>query len=71
MNIGTEEMGKPKTNLPYEQPSLKKYGTMKSLTLGQNGSGGDFNRTFGTSGGGTNFSNPKNSDIGSDNSTLD
>jgi hypothetical protein len=28
--------------ISYEQPSLKKYGTMKEFTLGGNGSGGDF-----------------------------
>jgi hypothetical protein len=27
--------------IPYEQPSLKKYGTMKAFTLASSGSGGD------------------------------
>jgi hypothetical protein len=29
-------------SLPYEQPSLNKYGTMKEITLGSSGSGADF-----------------------------
>lgn len=41
MNIETEVMGNQGENIPYEQPSLKKYGTMKEFTLGSGGSGGD------------------------------
>lgn len=41
MNINTRNMEKPEMNLPYEPPSLKKYGTMKEFTLGSGGSGGD------------------------------
>ncbi len=38
MNIDAEKMDKQEMNLPYEQPSLKKYGTMKKFTLGTAGS---------------------------------
>ena len=31
------------TTIYYEQPRLKKYGTMKELTLDQSGSGSDLN----------------------------
>jgi len=41
MNIETEVMENQGENIPYEQPSLKKYGTMKEFTLGSGGSGGD------------------------------
>lgn len=37
-----DEIRENKMNpLSYEQPSLKKYGTMKEFTLGSGGSGGD------------------------------
>lgn len=41
MNSDAGKIEKQQTNLPYEQPSLKKYGTMKEFTLGSSGSGGD------------------------------
>ncbi len=44
MNIDVEKMEKQEMNLPYEQPSLKKYGTMKEFTLGASGSNGDATR---------------------------
>lgn len=37
MNIDIKKM----ENLSYEQPSLKKYGTMKEFTLANSGSKGD------------------------------
>jgi len=43
MNIETEMMGDEGGNLLYEQPSLKKYGTMKKFTLGASGSKADNN----------------------------
>ncbi|MEQ8998378.1 MAG: hypothetical protein RID53_17920 [Coleofasciculus sp. B1-GNL1-01] len=36
-----ETRGNKMEPLFYEQPSLKKYGTMKEFTLGSGGSGGD------------------------------
>jgi len=42
MKYDTKMMGNEGGNLPYEQPSLKKYGTMKKLTLQMVGSGADF-----------------------------
>ncbi len=45
MNIDTEMMDNQGGNLPYEQPSLKKYGTMKEFTHSTGGSSGD---NFGT-----------------------
>jgi hypothetical protein len=41
MNINSEKIENPMVTLPYEQPSLKKYGTMKEFTLGSSGSRGD------------------------------
>ncbi len=41
MNIDKEMMENQVGNIPYEQPSLKKYGTMKDITLSGSGSGGD------------------------------
>jgi len=41
MNIETEMMKNQRGNIPYEQPSLKKYGMMKDFTLNQAGSRGD------------------------------
>jgi len=41
MNIETEMRGNEGGNLPYEQPRLKNYGTMKELTLDSGGSGAD------------------------------
>jgi len=41
MNINSEKMKNKMVTLPYEQPSLKKYGTMKEFTLGTSGSGAD------------------------------
>lgn len=41
MNIDKEMMENQEVNLPYEQPSLKKYGTMKEFTLNSRGSKGD------------------------------
>jgi len=43
MNINSEKIENPMVTLPYEQPSLKKYGTMKEFTLATSGSGGDAN----------------------------
>jgi hypothetical protein len=40
MNVNAEKMEKQEMNLPYEQPILKKYGTMKEFTLNSSGSGG-------------------------------
>jgi hypothetical protein len=40
MNVNAEKMEKQEINLPYEQPILKKYGTMKEFTLNSSGSGG-------------------------------
>jgi len=40
MNIDTKKMEKQEMNVPYEQPSLKKYGMMKEL-IEKAGSGGD------------------------------
>ncbi|MGD1806009.1 hypothetical protein ACP6PL_11295 [Dapis sp. BLCC M126] len=40
MEINPEKMS-TEMEIIYEQPSLKKYGTMKELTLGTTGSGGD------------------------------
>jgi hypothetical protein len=41
MKINSEKIENPMVTLPYEQPSLKKYGTMKEFTLATSGSGGD------------------------------
>ncbi|WP_446389406.1 hypothetical protein [Coleofasciculus sp. B1-GNL1-01] len=41
MSIEREMIDNHGVNLPYEQPSIKKYGTMKEFTLGSSGSGGD------------------------------
>jgi hypothetical protein len=41
MNINAKKMEEQSINIPYEQPSLKKYGTMKEFTLGLGGSGGE------------------------------
>jgi hypothetical protein len=41
MNVNAEKMEKQEMNMPYDQPSLKKYGTMKEFTLGSSGSHGD------------------------------
>lgn len=38
MNIDADKMEKQEMNVPYEQPSLKKYGTMKEFTLNTSGS---------------------------------
>jgi hypothetical protein len=40
MKIDTEIMQNQRGKLTYEQPSLKKYGTMKNLTHASAGSGG-------------------------------
>ncbi len=41
MEINPEKMSTEMETLIYEQPSLKKYGTMKELTLGSGGSRAD------------------------------
>ncbi|AOX02110.1 hypothetical protein BJP34_24100 [Moorena producens PAL-8-15-08-1] len=41
MSIDIENMENNMNSLVYEQPTLKNYGTMKSLTLGAGGSGAD------------------------------
>lgn len=41
MEINSEKMSTEMENGVYEQPSLKKYGTMKEITLATAGSGGD------------------------------
>lgn len=41
MNSETEMMENPKENIFYEQPTFKKYGTMKEFTLFTGGSAGD------------------------------
>ena len=41
MKIETSKMEKQIENLPYEQPSLMKYGTMKEITFSTSGSGAD------------------------------
>lgn len=41
MNIDTEIMENQGINLPYEQPMIKKYGTMKEMTLSAAGSVAD------------------------------
>jgi|GEM_PF-4305430 len=41
MNNDTEMMDNQGVNLPYEQPSLKKYGTMAQITFSSGGSGAD------------------------------
>jgi len=41
MSNDVGKMRKQEMNLPYEQPNLKKYGSMKEFTLGSGGSGGD------------------------------
>ncbi|NET08632.1 MAG: hypothetical protein F6K16_28830 [Symploca sp. SIO2B6] len=41
MKVDTEIMENQMVASFYEQPSLKKYGTMKEFTLGSSGSGGD------------------------------
>ena len=41
MNINAEKMDRQEMNMPYEQPTLKKYGTMKELTYNAAGSTGD------------------------------
>ncbi len=41
MGIDIENMENKMNSLIYEKPTLKNYGTMKSLTLGASGSGGD------------------------------
>ncbi|MFP4102080.1 hypothetical protein [Coleofasciculus sp.] len=41
MNSDVGNMENPKMNLPYEQPNLKKYGTMKEITLSGTGSSAD------------------------------
>ncbi|WP_424094727.1 hypothetical protein [Moorena producens] len=41
MSIDTENMENTMNSLVYEQPTLKNYGTMKSLTLGTGGSPSD------------------------------
>ncbi|NEO43461.1 MAG: hypothetical protein F6K55_04740 [Moorea sp. SIO4A3] len=41
MSIETENMENTMNSLVYEQPTLKKYGTMKEFTLDTGGSGGD------------------------------
>jgi hypothetical protein len=38
MNIDADKMEKQEMKVPYEQPSLKKYGTMKEFTLNTSGS---------------------------------
>lgn len=50
MNINAKKMEEQSINIPYEQPSLKKYGTMKEFTLGSGGSGGECTTVFGFSG---------------------
>jgi hypothetical protein len=41
MTINSEKMSTEMENGIYEQPSLKKYGTMKEITLATAGSGSD------------------------------
>jgi len=41
MNINAEKMDRQEMNMSYEQPTLKKYGTMKELTYSAAGSTGD------------------------------
>jgi len=73
MNINAKKMEEQSINIPYEQPSLKKYGTMKEFTLGSGGSGGECTTVFGVS---TNDSSNQGSCNSSDttgdpNSTFD
>ena len=42
MKTDTHNAKKQAVKLPYEQPSLTKWGTMKSLTLNTMGSAADF-----------------------------
>jgi len=62
MNVNAEKMEKQEMNLPYEQPILKKYGTMKVIT--QNGA---FSGSLtGGGGGGGGGGNPDRSPVPSD-----
>ncbi|WP_424094729.1 hypothetical protein [Moorena producens] len=67
MSIDTENMKNTMNSLVYEQPTLKNYGTMKSLTLGLAGSPSD---AIGMSDGGNSpLSDNATNDFGGSNSS--
>lgn len=55
MTFDAENMENKIGTLAYEQPNLKKYGTMKELTYASQGSGGDLLGNTGRSDPGPSF----------------